>query len=53
MKTKDEIIIDLLEVIDEIAETIEDATLLESDFNIVQPIVEQLREELVALSEVE
>lgn len=52
MKTKDEMITDLLEVIDEIAETIEEHTLIESDFNTVQPIVEQLREELIALSDV-
>ena len=53
MKTKDEMINDLLEVIDEIAETIEDHALEESDFTIVQPIIEQLREELIALSEAE
>ena len=53
MKTKDEMITDLLEVVDNIAETIEDHAIVESDFTMIQPIVEQLREELVSLSEAE
>jgi hypothetical protein len=53
MKTKDEMIEDLLEVIDNIAETIEDHAMVESDFSLIQPIVEQLREEIISLAEVE
>ena len=51
MKTKDEMITDLLEVVDNIAETVEDYALIETDFSLIQPIVDQLREELVALTE--
>ncbi len=53
MKTKDEMIAELLEVIDNIAETIEDYMSIEPDFSLIDPIVEQLREELVSLSEAE
>ena len=53
MKTKDEMIEDLLEVVDNIAETVEDHILEESDFSMIQPIIETLREELVSLSEAE
>jgi len=51
MKTKDEMITDLLEVVENIAETVEDHALIESDFGLIQPIVDQLREELISLTE--
>lgn len=53
MKTKDEMIADLLEVVDDIAETIEDHAMIESDFSMILPVIDQLREELVSLSEAE
>ncbi len=53
MKAKDEMINDLLEVIEAFAETVEEHIMVETDFSTIQPIVEQLREELVALSESE
>lgn len=53
MKTKDEMITDLLEVIDNVAETVEDYMAVEPDFSLIDPIVEQLRDELVSLSEAE
>ena len=53
MKTKDEMIEDLLEAIDDIAETIEDIIQVESDFTMVMPIIESLREELISLTESE
>lgn len=53
MKTKDEMIEDLLEIVDNVAETIEDFILVESDFTMIQPIIDQLREEIVSLSDVE
>ena len=53
MKTKDEMIADLLEVVDDIAETIEDHATIESDFSMILPVIDQLREELVSLSEAE
>ena len=53
MKTKDEIIEDLLEVVDSIAEAVEDHVLVESDFSTIQPIIDTLREELVSLTEAE
>jgi len=51
MKTKDEMITDLLEVVDNIAEAVEDHALIETDFSLIQPIVDQLREELISLTE--
>ncbi len=53
MKTKDEMIEDLLEVVDNIAETVEDHVLVETDFTTIQPIIETLREELISLGEAE
>lgn len=53
MKTKDEMITELLEVIDNVAETVEDYMAIEPDFSLIDPIVEQLRDELVSLSEAE
>lgn len=51
MKTRDETITDLLEVIEEMSETIEDMVVVENDFNLIQPIVETLREEITSLYE--
>jgi len=51
MKTKDEMIEDLLEIIENIAETIEENIMIESDFVVIQPIIDQLREEILSLSE--
>ena len=53
MKTKDEMITELLEVIDKVALTVEDYMAVEPDFSLIDPIVEQLRDELVSLSESE
>ncbi len=51
MKARDEIITDLLEVIEEMSETLEDVVAVEQDFHLVQPIVESLREEITSLYE--
>lgn len=53
MKTRDEIINDLLETIDTMVETVEDVSIDETDFATLVPFVEQLREEVVSLSEAE
>ncbi len=51
MKSRDETITSLLEVIEEISETLEDIAAVERDFDLVQPIVESLREEITSLYE--
>lgn len=52
MKSKEEIIADLLEMIDGIEETLEDATAIDSDFLTIQHIIDHLREEIAELYDV-
>jgi hypothetical protein len=53
MKSRDELINYLLEMIDDMALTIEDNSVIETDFETVLPYVEQLKEEVISLSETE
>ncbi len=51
MKTRDDTITDLLEIIENMTVTVEDLVVEEQDFVLVQPILESLREEIVSLYE--
>lgn len=51
MKARDETITDLLEIIDDMTVTVEDLVSEETDFILVQPILESLREEITSLYE--
>jgi len=50
--SKDQIIIDLLETMDAMIESIEDNSIEEADLVVIQPIAENLREEIAALAEI-
>ena len=53
MKSRDELINYLLEMIDDMTLTIEDNSIEEADFETVLPFMEQLKEEVISLSESE
>jgi len=50
--SKDEIITNLLETMDAMIETIEDNSVKEADLIVIQPLAENLREEIAAIAEI-